>query len=108
MDEVKPRCPKCGIILFFGNVHNCRPKSSGGGVESGHAAQHGVDTAGVRVPKVKTDVSGIRSIAGVAPSPPEASTEKKNKKVKDGTRFDRTAYQREFMRKWRAKRARSS
>ena len=32
MDEkdtkIKPRCPKCGIVLFFGSAHNCRPPSS--------------------------------------------------------------------------------
>ena len=46
-------------------------KSSRGGGESRTAAQHGVDTAGVRVPKAKADVPGLRSPAGVASGPRE-------------------------------------
>ena len=51
-----------------------RLKSSRGGGESRPAAQHGVDTAGVRVPKAQADVSGLRSKAGVASGPREAKS----------------------------------
>ena len=51
-------------------------------------------------------VPALIGTSGVAPRPSEASTEKKNKKMKDGTSFDRQAYQRaymkEYMRKYRA------
>ena len=59
---------------FIGEVREdpVLAKSLRGGGESRTAAQHGVDTAGVRIPKAKADVSGRRSIAGVASGPRKA------------------------------------
>ena len=68
-------CENCGQAHPFKVTASkpCPNKSSRGGGESrGTAAQHGVDTAGVRVPKAKADVSGLRSKAGVTSSPREA------------------------------------
>jgi hypothetical protein len=52
-------------------------------------------------------VPALIGTSGVAPRPSEASTEKKNKKMKLDTTFDRQAYQRtymkEYMKQWRAK-----
>lgn len=47
-------------------------KTSRGGVESRHAAQHDVDTA-------QADVSGIRSRAGVAPGPRDEKKPKRGR-----------------------------
>lgn len=47
------------------------------------AAQHGVDTAGVRVPKAKADVSGLRSKVGVATNPRGYIPKRGNVRVED-------------------------
>lgn len=85
------RCPICGANTnLVGKSHRCVPKS-GGVVESRHEPPIG-DGYALAEPTLKS------RLAGVASSPPDA----KRKRAPRGT-FDKNAYQREYMRKWRAK-----
>lgn len=113
-----PKCKFCGERHRNGPEWCSALKSSGGGVESRHAdvrsktggAEATVPSRGESTYKgwqksprhptnrvVPAQISGNQSVAGVAPSPPEA----KKKRAPNGT-FDRKAYQRELMRKRRA------
>jgi len=114
-----PKCKFCGERHRNGPEWCSELKSSGGGVESRHAAGvvpeqpvHGIGSEH-RVRKARNGPQ-----AGVAPSPPEAKpkkakplskaiaeglhTESKPKKRAPRGTFDRKAYQRELMRKRRS------
>lgn len=101
-----PRCKICGERHRLGGCPSS--KSSDGGVESRHAGslvgraatdRMTGNTSRADALNEGTPSGGLPSLeAGVAPSPSEA----KRKRAPRGT-FDRNAYQRDYMRKRRAK-----